>query len=135
MILESISDVGFEPTCDSDLHEDYASLLVCLSREPWREPGFDVEALALSVGLRKERVREVLRRMVRQDCDDFIDRYRANAATSLLSARPRPALGQAARLAGFPSLARFHDAMVEFTQMTPLRYVSLLGRQEASSSA
>lgn len=135
MIVESMPDVGREPACSSDLHEHYARLLVSMSKEPWREPAFDAEALASTVGLREQRVREVLRRMVRQDCDDFIDRYRANAATRLLSARRRPPLSQAARMAGFPSLARFHDAMVEFTQMTPLRYVAVLEQQGASSSS
>lgn len=135
MMVETLFEGGRELACASDLHEHYARLLVAMSKEPWREPDFGLEALASTVGLREQRLREVLRRMVRQDCDVFIDRYRAIAATRLLSARPRPALRQAARLAGFPSLARFHDAMVEFTQMTPLRYVAVLEQQGASSSS
>lgn len=133
MIVESIPASSCETACGTDLHEHYAGLLLGMSGEPWRDPSFDAGQLAALVGLTEERVQEVLRRMVRQDSEDFIDRYRANAATHLLSARPRPALKQVASWAGFPNLSRFHDAMVEFTQTTPLRYLALLEKQETAS--
>jgi AraC-like DNA-binding protein len=102
-----------------------------ISQKVFLDANLALPKLAKSLGWSTPKLSQLLNDNLNQSFNDFINSYRIDYASTLLTSNSVMKMDDLAAHSGFNSLSTFYTAFKKHTQLTPAKYKALYGSQSS----